>query len=442
MSWQDLFSHLADDLGDDLGSDEGFTLVLDAENSSFVRFNHGKIRQPGDVRQGAVTLRWILGRRHASARLSLSGLAESDRATLRAARDRLRGIVQELPEDPHLLLNTHPRSTRSIDEADLPPPERITAQICQAAEGLDLVGILATGTLHRAFANHLGQRNAFSSAAALFDWSLVAGGDKAVKLSYGGTHFSFDELRGRMAKGLEQLAALQREPHTIPPGRYRAYLAPAAVEELLGLLSWDAFSCRAQRAGSSPLGRLVAGKEHLDPRVHLLEDTAGGIGPDVQGDGFLKPDAVPLITNGRHAGCLISPRSAAEYGLEHNGADARESPASLSMAGGELDAEQALQALGTGVWISNLWYLNHSDRNAGRITGMTRFATFWVQEGQIVAPLSVMRFEDRIYDLLGEALEGITRQRDLIPSASTYEARSTDSVRVPGLLLRGLTFTL
>ena len=37
--------------------------------------------------------------------------------------------------------------------------------------------------------------------------------------------------------------------------------------------------------------------------------------------------------------------------------------------------------LDTGIYVNNLWYLNYSDRPAGRITGMTRFATLWVEEG-------------------------------------------------------------
>lgn len=442
MSWQELFTHLASDLADDVSGDEGFTLSLQAEDSSFVRFNHGRVRQAGEVRQGVVHLRWLQGRRHASTSLSLTGEAELDRSSLRAARQTLRGIVPDLAEDPHLLLNETPRNTRSISASALPDPVGVAERVCTLAQGSDLVGVLASGGLHRAFANHFGQRNAFTTHTALLDWSLVAEGDKAVKQSYGGERFDLDELDERMAMGRSQLQALQRAPRTIPPGRYRAYLAPAAVEELLGLLSWGSFSVREQESGSSPLGRLIDGRETLSPQVHLTEDTAGGLGPDFQEHGFVKPDAVPLIAGGRHAGRLISPRSAREYGLEQNGASTHEIPGSLSMAAGDLPRDGVLEALGTGVWISNLWYLNHSDRNAGRITGMTRFATFWVEDGQIVAPLSVMRFDDRIYTLLGSALSALTRERDRLPSASTYGTRSTDSVHVPGLLLDGLTFTL
>ena len=41
--------------------------------------------------------------------------------------------------------------------------------------------------------------------------------------------------------------------------------------------------------------------------------------------------------------------------------------------------------LGTGLFVGNLWYTNFSDRAACRTTGMTRFATFWIDEGEIVA---------------------------------------------------------
>ena len=61
--------------------------------------------------------------------------------------------------------------------------------------------------------------------------------------------------------------------------------------------------------------------------------------------------------------------------------------------------------------MNNVWYLNYSDRSACRMTGMTRFATFWVEHGVIQAPLNVMRFDESIYRMLGEHLLGLTAER-------------------------------
>ncbi|HUQ73701.1 MAG TPA: metallopeptidase TldD-related protein, partial [Burkholderiales bacterium] len=92
--------------------------------------------------------------------------------------------------------------------------------------------------------------------------------------------------------------------------------------------------------------------------------------------------------------------------------------------------------------ISNLWYLNFSDRPAGRITGMTRFATFWVEGGRIVAPVTPMRFDDSIYRILGSNLVELTSVPEMLPDPSTYGARSTSSARLPGALVNALKFTL
>jgi predicted Zn-dependent protease len=76
------------------------------------------------------------------------------------------------------------------------------------------------------------------------------------------------------------------------------------------------------------------------------------------------------------------------------------------------------------------------------MTGMTRFATFWVEHGVIQAPLNVMRFDESLYRMLGEHLLGLTNERDFILSTSTYHQRSTASSRVPGALVDDFHFTL
>ena len=73
---------------------------------------------------------------------------------------------------------------------------------------------------------------------------------------------------------------------------------------------------------------------------------------------------------------------------------------------------------------------------------MTRFATFWVERGQIVAPPNVMRFDDSLYRMFGENLLELTGERDWILSTSTYGQRSVETSRLPGALVGGLTFTL
>jgi predicted Zn-dependent protease len=426
---------------------EAWTCWLAAEQSGFVRLNRGRVRQPGDVRQATLSLRLIQGRRHATADLSLAGELGQDAPRLDAALDQLRGLLRVCPEDPLLLLDQTPHQILRVEPGDPPPAAALVdALLAAAAEGADgppdLVGVVASGRVSRGFAASWGARCWSDAGSFTADWCLVHDADQAVKSSIGGAAFDEGALRRELADARARLRAFRRPPHRISPGEHRAYLAPAAVGEVLGLLSWGGFSGRALATGTSPLARFGPGRERLSPRVHLSEHVAGGSAPPFQADGFLRPARVPLFDAGERVGALVSPRTAQELGLAHTGAGDGEGPDSLELAAGSLPVAQAHAALGTGLSISNLWYLNFSDRAACRITGMTRFATFWVEDGEIAAPVPVMRFDDTLGRVLGSALEALTDEAPLAPSTDTYEARSTASLRCPGALVSGFMLTL
>jgi predicted Zn-dependent protease len=305
----------------------------------------------------------------------------------------------------------------------------------------DLVGIYAGGTICRGFANSFGQRNWHEVETFNLEWSLYLKADKAVKNGYAGTVWDSAVFEERLAESAERLFYLDKTPRAVEPGDYRVYLAPRAMEELVALLNWGAWSARARQTRQSALLKL----EHdarLSPKVSMAENTHDGVAPAFQQDGFVKPARVELIRSGALADALVSPRSSVEYALPANAANASETPESLDMAGGALRANDALAALDTGIYVSNLWYLNYSDRPAARITGMTRFATMWVERGRIVAPVNAMRFDDTIYRMLGENLVDLTQTPELMLDNSTYDQRTTSSVRLPGALLSGLRFTL
>jgi predicted Zn-dependent protease len=149
-----------------------------------------------------------------------------------------------------------------------------------------------------------------------------------------------------------------------------------------------------------------------------------------------------LIESGALVGSLVSPRTAREFGLAANGANGHEMPEALSVSCGDLATRDALAALDTGLAVGNLWYLNYSDRPACRMTGMTRFATFWVEKGKVVAPVNVLRFDDTLYRILGSKLEALTAETELLLDSETYGERGLRSSRLPGALVSEIAFTL
>ena len=96
----------------------------------------------------------------------------------------------------------------------------------------------------------------------------------------------------------------------------------------------------------------------------------------------------------------------------------------------------------SGVYISNLWYSNYSDRNHCRMTGMTRFACLWVENGVPVAPLNVMRFDESLYHALGDKLIDLTEDQETLLDPQSYHRRSERSACLPGALIEDFTFTL
>lgn len=432
---RDYFFELADYVATRSGGGEVVLLWLSGEESDFVRFNRTRVQQAMHVRQGVLTVTLVSGRKRLGSSVSLTFDRDADRGTLDALLAGMRGDLALAPEDPYLRYATDVRSTESIASSSLPDTGHVIERAMREAEGRDLVGFYASGPVVRGFANTLGQRNWHETAWFDFNWSLYLRADKAVKTGYVGTAWDDGEFGRRMRTASERVALLDRTPRHVEPGRYRAFFLPAAMTEFLGALAWGGFSEKGRRSRQSTLGRLYDGLATLSPLVTIGETTAGSVAPSFQEDGYVRPDRSVFVDRGRPAGTLVSPRTAAEYSIETTAANGSETPESLDLAAGTLDTEAALRELGTGLFVSNLWYLNYSDRQACRLTGMTRFASFWVEDGRIVAPLVPVRFDDTVYRMFGDGLVALTREVDTLPDGDTYGGRSTRFMSTPGALV-------
>jgi len=442
---QDYFYSLSDKLFSKLHADEQLLLGFSGEDSDFVRMNHNRIRQAGCTAQRTLSLDLIRGKRHAQASIELAGEKVLDIEQLDITLNKLREQRELLPEDPYLVFAEEINSTEYHHDNACIDSHEAVEQVVRVAGNMDLVGLFANGIQYAGFANSMGQRNWHSSANFNLDWSCYlanedGNSDKAVKSSYAGFGWQPERLAAKMDSVKHQLSMLSRPSRTLAPGSYRAYLAPSAVNEIISMMSWGGFGLKSHRTKSTPLLQMVEQERTLDASISLREYHARDLAPIFTSDGFIKPDHVQLIRDGRYQDCLISSRSAMEYGKVTN-AD-YEFPGSLELAAGELDSGDILKQLDTGLYINNLWYLNFSDRNACQMTGMTRFACFWVEQGEIQAPVDVMRFDDSIYHLFGENLLGLSKEREMILDPGTYGRRSDHSIELPGVLVSALRLTL
>ncbi|MGZ9032249.1 MAG: metallopeptidase TldD-related protein, partial [Burkholderiaceae bacterium] len=339
---KELFFTLADHAFAALLGNEVLLINFAGEVTDFIRFNHGQVRQPMTVRQAQLRLTLIEGRRRNEVALTLAGELTQDRHAVSAALQCLRDELPQIPEDPYLLYSTEASRSERSDAGGLPSAAQAVEQVVDAARGTDFVGLLSSGPILRGFASSIGARHWHAVDAFLLDWSLFHSGDKAVKSAWSGSTWDRDELGRRVESARTQLTHLGKPPRTLAPGEYRVYLAPAAMDELLSMLNWSGVSEKAQRTKQSCIQKLADGEASFSPLVQVTEDTAGGLAPAFDEAGFTKPSHVDLVRDGRHSGTMVSPRTAAEYGIGANGADEDESTEAMSVAPGTLSEAQSL----------------------------------------------------------------------------------------------------
>lgn len=416
---------------------------LRAERSDFVRFNRARVRQAGSVERATLELRLILEERQARHTLALCGDPDEDRQRVDVGVERLRAAVAAARPDPFLSFSDRPGRSEHLAGARMASIDELVDTVGESARGADLVGFHAAGPVACAMVSSLGHDHWHETATWSFDWSVfAAGSDRALKADASGSDWSGDVLRAAITRSIRDAAILARPAHRLSPGSYRCLLAPRAVADLIEMLRWGGFSARAHASGQSPLLRLRAGDAAFDARVSIAEDLGIAGAPRFQSDGFERPGRLDLVRAGRYGESLVSPRSACEFALIANGATASETPEALTMAAGDLDERDACARLGTGIAAGNLWYLNFSDPDNCRITGMTRFATLWVEGGEPVAPIEPMRFDDSLYRVLGDSLEALGAEVRRMPDTSTYDGRGFGATSAPAALVDGLRFTL
>ncbi|AFY66046.1 TldD/PmbA family protein [Geitlerinema sp. PCC 7407] len=423
-------------------ADEHISLQLSAEQSQFVRFNHAKVRQAGTVTDGKLHLSLVKNQRSITCEIPLTGDREQDLAEAQGAIAQLRAEVDQLPPDPYAVVPSGSDTSHDVHAGHLLAPEAAADRILAAVAELDFAGLYAGGAVVRAYADSAGQKHWFVTDSYTLDYSLFAPDGQAVKGTIAGSQWDEAAYATQIAEAKTQLQRLAQPPKAIAPGQYRTYLAPAAVGDLIDILSWGGVSEASMRQGGSALGLMRQEGKRLSPQFCLTEDFSSGLVPRFTPWGDVAPIALPIVAHGELVNLLINRRTAKEYGLTANGAGAHEGLRSPQVHPGSLSRDAILSELGTGLYLSNLHYLNWSDRPAGRITGMTRYACFWVEDGEIVAPIENLRFDESLYRFWGENLIALTDFQEFIPNVGTYDSRRLGGNLVPGMVIKDFTYTL
>jgi predicted Zn-dependent protease len=438
---RDHFDAVAGQVLGQLAEGEAVTLNLSAEDTLYVRFNANRVRQNTDVQQVGLSLQLQSQGRTVEQSCTLSGLLEADQALLTDVLNACRAEVKVLDVDPNQVSIVNQGSSSEEFPGDLVAPQNLVPAILESAAGCDLAGLYAGGVVIRANRNSAGQSHWFATESFFLDYSLYDG-PKAAKGSYAGARWDAQQWAANIARTRDLLDKLKRPTVNVQPGQYRTYLAPRAFADVLGMMGWNALSAAAWKQGRSPFKKLVEREAKFSPLLSFGENFGLALTPRFNSLGEVSDSQLPLMEAGELRSLLVNSRTAKEYGLTGNAAGEGEAPRSLDVACGTLAEADILKAIGTGLYLSNVHYLNWSDPVSARVTGMTRYACFWVENGEIVGPINDLRWDESLYDALGSKLLALTNWADIDPACETYYTRALGGSRVPGALIEGWTFTL
>lgn len=420
---------------------EQLSLNLSLEKSIYMRFSQAKVRQIGSVNQIDLKIDLLNSNKSLSYTFSLDNSLDSMLEQVKQKIKTLREEIKHLPQDPYFIPLKKGDSSEHISSGELLSEDQVVSSVVGPLDGIDAAGIYCSGKTIRALFTSTGQKHWFENDSFFLDFSFYTEKQKSVKANYSGTKFDIEKYIKLISQKKSLLKKVSLNPKEIKPSKYRVYFEPAAVSEILSMISWGGLSFQALKRGQSPLLNF-SDNTTLSDKFTLFEDLSMGFAPKFNNYGEVAKDKLSIFERGKLINTLVSSRSAKEYDVESNFARQSESPRSLNLMPGNLEQIDILEKLDKGIYISNLHYLNWSDMQKGRITGMTRYACFWVENGQIVAPIKDLRFDESFYNFFGKDLVDLTVDTTIFADISTYDRRSVGAICSPGLIAENFSFTL
>lgn len=444
---KDIFQTICSQVFDSLKENEQLTVYLEGENSQYFRFNDSKLRQSGIIEDYAVTISLFSGKKSLQSSTTLSSDIKSSVSNLTNEINALRDPLSLIPENDFTCFPDPFESLDIVKSGQLPKREEILEALMDTISSDNLTGVWTSGKIFRACSTSEGTNHWFEKDSFIFDFSLIDAQENMVKVLFPGSNWDKSKFVAAFHEASEKLKLMNKPKMELKPGKYRVWFEPNAVADFVDMFNWNGVSESSFRNGSSCLLKLRNSDTRLSNLFSLNESFSSLSTAPFNSRGEVSED-VAIIQNGILSNTLVNAKTALEYKISSNFAEEPNSwgmgeyMRSPHMEAGDIDNEERLEKLGTGIFISNIHYLNWSDTLGGRITGLTRYACYWVEDGKLVAPIKTMRFDDSFYNFFGSNLEGVGKEVLARPVIETYDGRNPGETTSPGILVKDFELTL
>lgn len=217
-----------------------------------------------------------------------------------------------------------------------------------------------------------------------------------------------------MARSAAKDAADSVNPKTLPIGDYEAVFPPEAVTTFTGFIGMLGFSAKSYQEGYSFILDKI-GSQVFDEKLTIVDDgrslnTYNALPFDGEGTPKKK---LSLLNKGVPENLCYDNYTAKKDGAESTGHALPKFvrgffyrgfplPVNQVVAPGDASLDEMIEDTKKGVYITRLHYVNPIRRDKAVISGLTRDACWYIENGEIKYPIKVMRFTDAIPRVFGE----------------------------------------
>jgi len=425
------------------GAEAADALVVDGTSLS-IDVLKGKLEHAERSEGIEIGLRVLIGKRQAS--VSASDISQM---TIDTMAERAVAMAREAPEDETIgLADPDQLATRwdiaaleLADPAAEPSPAELEELACRAeAAALAVAGVSQVQSTSAGYGRrrmHLAASNGFSGGYTRTDsgLSLAAisgtGADMERDFNGEGRVFRADmpsaEEIGRIAGERAVARAGARKPRS---GSFPVLFDERVSSSLIGHLLAAVNGTSIVRGASFLRNSL--GKQVLPAGLSLIEDPHR---PRIQGSRPFDGEGLAtyrraIVEDGVLTGWTLDLASARKLGMQSTASAARglssppgPSVSNVALTQGEASREDLIAAMGTGLLVTSLIGSTVNPNTGDYSRGA---AGFWVENGEIVAPVNECTIAGNLIDMLLR----------IVPA---NDARPHHSRMVPSLLVEGLT---
>ncbi|MDP4011383.1 MAG: TldD/PmbA family protein [Candidatus Roizmanbacteria bacterium] len=202
-----------------------------------------------------------------------------------------------------------------------------------------------------------------------------------------------------------------KNPQDIEPGEYEVILEPQAVSEMMAFFQWYGPNARMYHEGASPLSGKI-GTQVFGKNITIIDDPFHeSVFPmPFDFEGFPKKK-ITFVKNGILKNIAYDSYYAQRFHEKNTGhalpAPNTMGPIPLHMyiAPGDKTREEMIKNVKRGLLVTRLWYVRVLNPKMLNVTGMTRDATFLIENGKIIHPVKNLRFNQSIPDALNNVID-------------------------------------